>query len=60
MTLEAVGEDVRRHFAQGLGNGLGTAAAAITVAQAVLAQQVAQGVAAEIPPVGADTVVGGY
>ncbi len=38
---------------------MGTAAAVITVAQAVLAQQVAQGVVAEIPPVGADTVVGG-
>ena len=57
--LEAVGENVRRRFAQGLGDSMGAAAAAITVAQAVLAQQVAQGVVAEIPPVGADTVVGG-
>ena len=57
--LEAVGENVRRRFALGPGDGMGAAAAAITVAQAVLAQQVAQGVVAEFPPVGADTVVGG-
>lgn len=38
---------------------MGTAAAIITVAQAVLAQEVAQGVVAEVAPVGADAVVGG-
>ena len=58
--LEAVGEDVRRRFALGLGDGMGTAAAVITVAQAVLAQQVAQGVVAEFPPVGADTGVANW